>query len=155
MGIFLASVLAGISLTATPPSSEGVYSTELRRCVVFATTESDRLDFVRWMFFAMSAHPAVSDWSTVTNEARVETNQKTAALMERLLLRDCRSQTIQALKYEGVSSIEFAFEGVGEVAMGDLMSNPLVSAQIDQIGTFIDPREWEALADETGGRVVQ
>lgn len=138
------------SISSPVAAADGVYSTELRRCVVFATSERDRLDFVRWIFTAMSAHPAVSDMSLVTAEMQTEANKKTAALMERLLLSDCRTETVNALKYEGDSAIEFAFGGVGETAMGDLMANPLVAAQLTQLSTFIDESKWVALQAETG-----
>ncbi len=98
----------------------------------------------------MSAHPAVSDMSLVTAEMQTEANKKTAALMERLLLSDCRTETVNALKYEGDSAIEFAFGGVGETAMGDLMANPLVAAQLTQLSTLIDESKWVALQAETG-----
>lgn len=108
------------------------------------------MDFVRWMFTAMAAHPAVSGMSSVTTEMRTDANRRTAALMDRLVFKDCRPEAVNALKYDGMSSIEFAFGGVGETAMGELMSNPAVAAQLSQLGTFINADKWAELATEAG-----
>lgn len=135
-----AAVLA-LGLQASPAAAD-IYADDLTRCLVRSTKVEDRVAFTRWMFAAMSANPAVADMSTVTPAQRTEANRQSALLIQRLLLDDCRSEAINALKYEGEATLQVAFETVGRVAMGDLMSHPDVAAQINGLNAFMDVDRW-------------
>ena len=66
---------------------------------------------------------------------------KTAKLFERLLTESCKSQVQQAIKYEGQSTIESAFQVLGQVAARGLFSNPSVAGFIAQLGNHVDSEE--------------
>ena len=154
MKIGLTVVAAAVLLSAGTAKAD-IYTDDLKRCIVASTSSEDRLAFVRWIFGAIADHPAVSDFSNVSEESRRESAVLSAQMMERLVLEDCRPQAILALRYEGYNAIEEAFGAVGEMAMGDLMADESVSSQMDALGTHVDEARWRALATEAGGRALR
>ena len=154
MKLGLMAIAAATLLSAGSAKAE-VYADDLKRCMVASTSPEDRLAFVRWLFGATADHPAVSDFSNVTETHRQEATTTTARLIERLVLKDCRPQAILALRYEGFAAVEEAFGAVGEIAMGDLMADEGVAAELDKLGTETDEARWQALATEAGGRALR
>ena len=76
----------------------GVFTDDLSRCLVAKTSDADRTTLMRWMFAAMSMSPAISDLAQV-NQAKLDLiNKKAADLYSRLLLVDCRHETVAALR---------------------------------------------------------
>ena len=71
-------------------------SDDLGKCLVRGATPSDQTTFVIWAFGAMSAHPAVKQYSNFTDAQRTELNRAVGKLYERLLTVDCRKETIAA-----------------------------------------------------------
>lgn len=140
LGVFASSGVA----------SAGVYGDDLTRCLVSATSREDRVAFTRWIFTAMSANPSVADLSNVSEDQRLEANRTTANLMQRLILTDCRQQSLAAVRYEGEQTISDSFKMVGEVAMIDLMNHPDVAAELESLGTLLDASAWEAFGAELG-----
>lgn len=142
------AIAALCTLGAPVPAAAGIYTDDFTRCLVAATSTEDRVAFARWMFTAMSAGEAVRDLTNVTEAQRVEGNRGTAQLVQRLILTDCRAQALLALKYEGGDAIGTGFEMVGRVAIGDLMRDPGVAAQIESLDTYIDQDAMEAFGRE-------
>jgi hypothetical protein len=120
-----------------PFAVAGVYSDDLAKCLVSSTKPDDQLLFIQWMFSAISLHPAVQPLSSITSEQREELNRKAAEFFGRLVSEDCRSQAIDAIKYEGPTALGPAFNVLGQVAMRGLMSNPLVAKGMSELGTYI------------------
>jgi hypothetical protein len=145
----LVPALGGLLLVCqATPAAAGIYADDLTRCLVSATSTEDRQGFVRWMFAAMAVHPNVAGMSNVTDEQRNDAQRETAAMLQRLVLTDCRSEATNAMRYEGEIVLQQSFEMVGRVAMQDMMSNPAVSAEFDRLGEFLDEDRWIAFAEE-------
>jgi uncharacterized protein involved in copper resistance len=149
MKMMLAAASAAILMSCAGSASAGIYTDDLTRCVVKSATPADRLSFVRWVFSAMTAAESVSAMSTVTPEQREQSNRVTVALIERLLLVDCRQQTTDALRYDGEGALGASFETLGKVAMADLMGDPAVSAQMEGLAAHLDIAKWEAFVAES------
>lgn len=132
-------------LLAAQSASAGPYSDEMAKCLVASTSEADKNFLVKWMFAAAALHPAVKSISSVTDAQRNELNVKTAKLFERLLTESCKSQVQTAIKYEGQSTIESAFQVLGQVAARGLFSDPAVNGFIAQLGNHIDPKKMESV----------
>lgn len=132
-------------LPASQSASAGPYSDEMAKCLVASTSEADKNFLVKWMFAAAALHPAVKSISSVTEAQRNELNVKTAKLFERLLTESCKSQVQTAIKYEGQSTIESAFQVLGQVAARGLFSDPSVNGFIAQLGNHIDPKKMESV----------
>lgn len=123
----------------------GVYSDDMAKCLVAATSAKDKTDLVRWIFANAALHPDVGDISSVSPGSREEMNRTTAVLMERLLTDACRKQTQDAVRYEGPVAIQLSFQVLGQVAMQELMSNKAVSAGFEGFTRFIDKAKIDAL----------
>ena len=141
---------AAILLGSAGAAHAGIYTDELSKCLVKSTSAADRIDLVVWIFDAISAHPAVSALSSVTPAHREATGVKAAQLLTRLLLQDCRSQTVEGVKYEGGVAIQQSFSVLGQVAMAGLMSDPAVSKSIAAVATHLDQDKLKALMVEAG-----
>ena len=126
-----------------------VHTDALGACFVASTTDADRVAFVRWMFMALSKHPEVADLAKVTEAQRQAGNRSTAALVGRLVLTDCRTQSAAALRHDGLDAVLAAFELVGESAAEGLMSHPAVAAQFEVLGGYIDEGAWEKFVRES------
>ncbi len=137
--VFSLAFLAAQSATAGP------YSDEMAKCLVASTSEADKNFLVKWMFAAAALHPAVKSISSISDAQRNELNVKTAKLFERLLTESCKSQVQTAIKYEGQSTIESAFQVLGQVAARGLFSDPSVNGFIAQLGNHIDPKKMESV----------
>lgn len=145
------AVLAlAISAASVSPAGAGVYGDELSKCLVESAGAKDRATFVVWMFSAMSYHPDVAGYSTLTDAQRTAMAGDAGGLMQRLLVKDCRQQSVKALKYEGASALPDAFRLFGEVAMQGLTSHPAVSAGLEELGQGIDQKQFDDLAKEAG-----
>jgi hypothetical protein len=135
----VAALLAGAS-----PAQASVFGDELSKCLVQKTTEADKTVFIKWVFAAMSAHPEVESMSRLTPEQRKLLTRDAGQLMGRLMTVDCRSETVAAIKADGMSVLETSFGLLGEVAMRSFMTDPKVEAGMADLTTGLDA---EALAD--------
>ena len=126
-------------------STAGVYTDDLSKCLVASTTVTDRNNMVRWMFAAAAKHPAVSEIVTVTPEVMEQTNKTMGDLMNRLLLVSCKTETMEAIKYEGGTTIEASFQVLGQVAGRELFSNPAVAESLSNLDKHIDSAALEKL----------
>lgn len=105
---------------------------------------------MRWIFSVFSASPVVGSYSNVSAQQRDAANQQTAELMQRLLLVDCKGQTIEALKYEGASAIETSFGVLGQVAVRGLMGDASVMKEMEGFGAKFDEKKMSKLFEEAG-----
>ncbi len=141
---FAAAMAFGTATTA------GVYTDDLSRCLVKSSTQSDNTALMQWMFAAMSVNPAITSMTSVTPAQREKYDRSAAALIERLLLKDCRKETLEAVKYEGEKAIEASFSVLGQVAARGLMSDPGTMAGMQNLTTYLDKDKWIALGKEAG-----
>jgi len=128
----------------------GVYQDDLSRCLVKAMTPADQIAMVQWIFSAMALHPSVETMSKISADQHKGLNKGAAQLFQRLLVSDCRKETVAAVKYEGASAMTESFKLVGEVAMRNLMTDPKVAAGMAEMGSYADENAFESLAKEAG-----
>lgn len=144
-----AMALAGVFFVSGPASA-GVYSDDMGKCLVEKTSDRDKIELIKWVFSAISASDAVKEISTVTASQREQYSRAAARMMDRLVIVDCHKETVAALKYEGEESFKAAFDLLGRVAVGSLMSDPAVGSSLGQLGSFVDADKWKALIAEAG-----
>lgn len=143
------SAVLFVALTA-PAASAGIYTDDLSRCLVSSSSDADKTTLVRWMFALITLNPAVQSLSSVTDAQRQAFDKQGAELMQRLVLTDCHSQTVAAVKYEGAGAFQASFQVLGQVAAGGLMSHPAVQAGMQGLTKYIDEDKWKAVAKEAG-----
>lgn len=148
-GWISAGVLIAAAMAATSASA-GVYTDDLAKCLVKSSTEQDRVTLMRWFFVAMSSNPNVEPLTQITPDQRAASTKDGATLVERLVLDDCRPETLDALKYEGASTLEASFRVLGEVAARSLMTDPATAAEMQRVADYLDKGRWESLGVEAG-----
>ncbi len=142
--LVLSTVLISVG---TVPTFAGPFSDDLAKCLIESTSVKDRAVFVRWMFAAGAAHPAVQDLVAVSPE-QLDLANKDMADLSMLLLADlCRDETKQALQYEGAIAFQTGFKTLGEVAGQELFSSQEVAAAMAGYEAYLDAEELQQLVD--------
>ena len=116
----------------------GVYTDDLSKCLIRATSTNDRVVLVRWMFAMLALHPAVQPLSSISAGQREAASNIAAGLFARLLTADCRQESVNALKYEGVAAMGASFQVLGQVASRDLMTDPNVAKGMNQLSADLE-----------------
>lgn len=127
-----------LSLTASLPSYAGPYTDSLSKCLVKATTSTDKSALVQWIFSAISLNPNVAWMANIPAQKRDEINKETARLFENLLTVSCLTETQEAVKYEGSSAVEGAFNVLGQVASREMFADPAVAKGTAELSKYID-----------------
>lgn len=144
------SLVTAASLAAGTAHA-GPYSDDLAKCLVKSTTADDKGTLVRWIFGIAALHPQVANVSAISDAQRVELNKKVAGLFESLLTERCRAETLEAVRYEGASTIEASFGILGEAAMTEMFSDGSVN---EGLGEFTRYLNEEKLMSVLGGAVA-
>ncbi|MCM0080381.1 hypothetical protein L4X63_02150 [Geomonas sp. Red32] len=135
----LVPVLGALLLLVTEVTSfAGVYSDDLARCMVGATSVEDRRALVVWLFSAGSLHPAVKSITAVSPEQLDNANKQVADIVMRLLTDSCVTQAREAIKFEGKSVLESSFGVLGQVAGRELFSSPEVGVAMQGMAKYLD-----------------
>ena len=140
--LYLVAILAFATL-----ANAGPFADSLGKCLVTSTTNAEKTMLVQWVFATISLHPGVQSLASVTPERRTQANKDAAHLFERLLTEACRTETIQAVKYEGTQTIEMSFGLLGQEAMRELFNEPKVAAGLEEFAKNIDPAKMKPVLD--------
>jgi hypothetical protein len=154
--VLATAVLIGICLNVSPCAA-GPYTDTLSMCLVKHTSEADKTALVKWIFATIALHPEVESMAAVSFEQRDALNEQFAFLVQNLLTNSCRTETSEALKYEGNGAIEGAFNVLGQVATRELFTNSAVMEGMAEMGKFLDEGAFESLleTDATGETPAQ
>lgn len=142
--------LVALAMLQAGTASAGVYADDLSKCLVGKSSSADKIAFVRWFFASLGASDSTKDLSVLTSQQRLDHHKKVAALYERLLLSDCRSEAVKVVKYEGPNALVSSFETLGAVATRDLLSDPAVNREMERLGELFDVSKLQDLFDEAG-----
>jgi hypothetical protein len=126
----------------------GPYTDDLGKCLVAATTTSDRVALARWMFIGFSAHPDVAPISAVKPGDIDKANAEIGGLFMKLLTDSCREKTKIALRFEGPAAIQLGFQTLGQVAGMELASSPSVQARLSGVKSHVDESKFKELTTE-------
>ena len=137
-------------LSFAAPATAGVFTDDLSRCIVGKATDADKAVLVKWMFAAISKNPSLSGLSSLSEKERDVLNSNAGRLYERLILTDCRSEAVAAVKNEGLDSIGAAGEVLGSAAARQMMSSPEVDKELEKMGAGVSEEKWKAFAAEAG-----
>lgn len=140
-------IAAAGMLVITNTAYSGIYSDDLSRCLVEKSTSEDQTTLTKWMFTALSLHPAVSSMSGVTESDRENSIKDMAKMFMDLMTVKCKEQATKAIKYEGALAIQQGFRVFGQVAGQSLFQHPQVAAGISGLDKYVDN---ELLEQEIG-----
>jgi hypothetical protein len=130
------------------PAIAGPYADDMAKCLVKSTNAADRTVFLKWLFATMALNPDVASMVNISPEQRDEMNKNAATLFQRLLTESCRSETRQALQYEGPATLQYAFQIFGQAATRDLVSNPRVAEGMKDLGKYLDEAKLKSLESD-------
>ena len=146
MRTLLAALFLTVGIAGTTGKAvAGPYGDDLGKCLVGSTSAEDKATLVRWIFGIASLHPAIGSISAVTEAQRGQMDRSVAALFEALITDRCKTQTENALRYEGQTTISTAFEVLGQAAMMELFSNPDVAKGLSAFTEHLDQKKFEKL----------
>lgn len=114
------------ALGSASPALASSQTDALSQCLVAHTNDADRVVFVRWTFTILSASPKVKDLAAIPVATRDALSADVGRLMSRLIITDCRAQTVAAIKSDGQQALGTGFQLVGQTAVQDLMTDPAV-----------------------------
>ncbi len=144
-----AAMAVSMSGLGIAPAYAGPYSDDLAKCLVESTTTTDKNALVKWMFAMAALHPAVKSIASITEVERTQSSRDTAQLFERLLTESCRTQTRQAVKYEGATALQTGFQMLGQVAARELFADPSVARGLADLENHIDSQKMKRAIDPT------
>jgi hypothetical protein len=146
---FCASVVvAAISCIVAIDALAGPYGDDMAKCLVKSASPTDRNSFLKWLFTSIALHPDVQSMVTISAEQRDEMNKNAGALFMRLLTESCRTETQQAIRYEGPATLQYAFQVFGQAAVGDLLANPIVAEGMKGLNKYLDEQKFKAMMSE-------
>ncbi|WP_456479766.1 hypothetical protein [Nautilia sp.] len=106
--------------------SAQTYTQKLSYCLIRKTSVNDRILLAKWMFVVLSQYPELKSLSNVTPKIIENYNKKIAALIERLLTKDCKKEASMVIKHEP-DGLSKSFNVLGTIAAREIMLNPRVS----------------------------
>jgi len=112
----------------------------LEMCLADNTSGKDRKDLAKWVFFAMAAHPAMSQYVEPSVAPAVDENSQTiAALFTRLLADSCVNEVRAVMKTgQGSQELKLAFETLGKLAMQELTADKTVQDAMGSFARYVD-----------------
>ena len=131
---FLSIILISFNLS----SFAGPFTDDFAKCLVTKTTAQEKTDLVKWIYVTISFHPQLSQMSNLTAEDVEMANIRVADYMTNVFAYKCNDELNQAIKYEGEESVFYAFELLGELAMGELMQDQGVTAASELFIQYVD-----------------
>mgnify|MGYP000035036227 FL=1 len=119
-------------------SYAGPFTDDFAKCLVTKTTNQEKKDLVKWIYVTISFHPQLNQMSNLTAEDVEMANIRVADYMTNVFAYKCNDELNQAIKYEGEESVFYAFELLGELAMGELMQDEGVTAASELFIQYVD-----------------
>jgi hypothetical protein len=143
VALALATLGAGRAVAGTAEDA-------LSRCLVQSSTPADNETLVFWVFAAISENPKLAPLVNLSATQRESFDKQAAALFQRLLLTDCRTQSLAALQQDGTSAIAHSFELLGATAGRQMMTDPQVLSAMQHMTRYLDQTRWRDFAAEAG-----
>lgn len=140
-----AMLLLGTTLVSMPAVS-GTASDMLGACMIDYLNGKERKQLAQWIFFAMSSHPQLKQFSNVTEKSKNESDEYIGKLITRLMAEDCKTEAKLAFNNDSSVALTGAFELVGRVAMQELMTNKNVSVSIAGFEKYMDKEKLKSLS---------
>ena len=145
------SLIAAVLFAVAVPVQAQPQADALRACLADSTTGKDRKNLAKWIFLAMAAHPDMKEHAHANAAASAdESSRGMAALVTRLLTESCVNETRAVMKGgQGAQSMQLAFQGLGQLAMQELMADKSVQDSMGLFERYLDQERFtKALAGE-------
>jgi maltose-binding protein MalE len=141
--VALMCAVCSVVMLSSTEAAAGPYADELAKCLVRSTTASEKNALMKWIFAAAALHPEVKGISSVTDAQRDELSKSTGRIVERLLADSCKTETQDALRYEGPAVFQSSFTVLGQVAAVGLFTDLSVSGYMSDFLKYIDKAKMQ------------
>ena len=132
-GMALLGALA-VALPSAASAQEIAYPNEesraLANCIALSTNGRDRILTAQWFAISIGSGSSMEGIVTVNPEGRKKTDAAMGALFTRIFTRDCRAEAAPLFAKGDVNGLQSAGGKLGQIAMTELMNDPLVSASM-------------------------
>ena len=128
-------VLAALT---TQPAMAGPYADAMGKCLLDHASQKDRTDLMRWMFANAALHPDVASVVSIAPEVRQDIDRTAALLIQRLVFDSCRSESAAALRAEGPTAMQQAFQMLAQLIGDNLVANPAVGQGSANVLRYMD-----------------
>ena len=142
----VSAICGAVAVVLATPCFAGLYTDDLSRCIVGATTAEDRTNLMKWIFVAMAQHPSVASFSAVKPADVEAVNETVGKLFMHLLTESCAQKARDAIRIEGPGAIQASFQVLGQVAAAGLFSDPSVAKTISGLERYLDKAKLEELS---------
>ena len=136
----LAAALGAAAAAHAGPSAD-----EFSRCLGAKMSDADRTTAAVWLFEEISANPTLKPMTNVTEAERADARKAAAAMIQRLVTEDCRTEAAAALRSEGGGALMRPFFEQGQASIGLLVRDPAVTAGMQQISQYLDVAKLAAI----------
>ena len=92
----------------------------------------------KWMAKAMVAHPALADFPAIKSTDKSSIDKEFAAYVQKILVEDCKKQTVATFENEGMGALEGSLELLAQFVLKELMSQKEVATEISAFTSHID-----------------
>ena len=133
------------SAQQTPASNPA--SLQLGQCLVGKSGGEDWTLIKQWMAASIAMGSTMKDIVTVDPAAKRETDRRMAAMFERLMMQDCRSQMTALVKARDASGIQAASGMLGQMAIREMLRDPQTMQALIAHAAFMDPAMMQALEE--------
>jgi hypothetical protein len=121
-----------------PVAFAGQTSDQLSDCLVKNVTAQDKTTVLQWTYAALSAHPDLKAFSTITPEQKDQLDQKMAQALQRVIVDQCAEQTKAVIQTEGVQGVTQSFQQLGRGAGEEIVKDPSVNKELKSTLRYID-----------------
>ncbi|MFM8376447.1 MAG: phosphotransferase, partial [Phenylobacterium sp.] len=144
----LALLAVGLLSLTTPalPALAGPASDAAQACVNDSSTPEDLDDLMIFSFAAVSKHPKLQPYTTMTSVQRDAIYARAGAILSRIVLVDCREAMIEAIMRDGGPEYRTRIN-ISEPMNRASMASPLVAREISLLRNYIDAEEFQALVE--------
>lgn len=135
-------------------ATAGPHFERATQCLLRSTTDADKTDLVRWTVAAATLHPDLVGMTAVTDMQRDNANKAVARLFERLLTDSCKSELLDAIKFEGVGVVPASMQMLAQSAWIRVMSHPKVSAFVSDLSKYADMQKLGAVVQAVDATIL-
>lgn len=121
-----------------PTAFAGQTVDQLSDCLMKNVTAQDKTTVLQWTYAALSAHPDLKAFSTISPEQKDQLDQKMAQALQRVIVDQCADQTKAVIQTEGPQAVTQSFQQLGRSAGEDIVKDPAVSKSLKNTLRYID-----------------
>ena len=134
----LARIFALCLLITSSLAVAGPHADELKKCFSQATSSKDNVTMIKWMAKAMVAHPGLTNFPALEAQEKSVIDKEFAGFVEKMLVADCKKQTLDTFQNEGLPALEGALETLSLLILKELMAQKEVSREIGAFTQYLD-----------------